>query len=110
MSEDSSPASVVQQVASRHGGLSGLAKAAQVTGPRAVAAVWAWTNRNNVPPEYAARIELLERGATTVEQLTRGVRWARKPNPDWPHPEGEPVIAVAPDVALHADVVGTAAA
>lgn len=57
--------------------------------------MWAWIDRDNVPPEHAASIERLEQGAVGVEQLTRGVRWLRVPNPEWPHPQGEPVIAVA---------------
>lgn len=57
--------------------------------------VWAWINRDNVPPEHAAAIERRECGQVTVEQLTRGIIWRRVPDPDWPHPNGRPCIDVA---------------
>lgn len=59
--------------------------------------VWAWLNRGDQrpPPERSPAIELATRGNVTVEQLRPDVRWARIPDPDWPHPDGRPTIDVA---------------
>lgn len=99
MSNQQTPAQVVREVAERRGGLSALAKDLALPGQRPVGTVWAWIDRDHVPPEHAAAIERLEAGAVSVEQLTRGVRWLRVQNPDWPHPAGEPVIGVAAKAA-----------
>lgn len=99
MRKKSSPADVLRSVAQRRGGLSALAKDLKLPGIRPVGTVWAWIDRNHTPPEHAAEIEKMEGGKVTVEQLTRGVRWKRMANPDWPHPDGEPVVAVAREAA-----------
>lgn len=99
MNHHLTPAQVVREVAERRGGLSALAKDLGLTGQRPVGTVWAWIDRDNVPPEHAAAIERLECGAVSVEQLTRGVRWLRVQNAGWPHPGGEPVIAVVAQAA-----------
>ncbi len=99
MKKQTTPAQVIRQVAERHGGLSGLAAALTLPGIRPERTVWAWINRNHVPPEHAAAIEFKEAVAVSVEQLTRGVRWRRVPNAAWPHPAGEPVIAVSAEAA-----------
>ena len=96
MAQELTPAQAVRLVASRRGGLSALAKELRLPGARPVGTVWAWIDRDNVPPEHAAAIEQLEGGFVAVEQLTRGVRWRRVANPNWPHPDGEPLIVAAP--------------
>ena len=75
MANQTTPAQVLRAVADRRGGLSALAKDLQLPGQRPVGTVWAWIDRDNVPPEHAAAIERLEKGAVSVEQLTKGVRW-----------------------------------
>ena len=95
MTEQPTPADVLRNVANRRGGLSALAKDLKLTGQRPLGTVWAWIDRNHVPPEHAAQIELLERGAVTVEQLTRGVNWRRVPDAEWPNEAGRPLIDVA---------------
>lgn len=103
MNNQPTPADVLRSLASRRGGLSALAKDLKLTGQRPLGTVWAWIDRNHVPPEHAAQIELLESGNVTVEQLTRGVRWRRVPDPKWPNAAGRPLIDVtgpdAPKVA-----------
>lgn len=99
MDQQPTPAETVRVVASRHGGLAGLARKLNLSGGKGT--VWAWLDRDNVPPEHAAAIEQLEGGVVSVEQLTRGVRWRRIPNAAWPHPDGEPLIAVSREPAAN---------
>lgn len=99
MDAQPTPSEAVRLVASRHGGLAGLARKLNLPGGKGT--VWAWLDRDNVPPEHAAAIEQLEVGAVAVEQLTRGVRWRRVANPKWPHPDGEPLIVVSREPAAN---------
>ena len=47
------------------------------------------------PPDRCPSIERATGGQVTAEELRPDVRWARIPDPDWPHPAGRPCIDVA---------------
>lgn len=74
---------------------------ASLGGPTAVArmlgikppSVIGWEGR--VPPDRCPAIERATEGRVTCEELRPDVRWARIPDPSWPHPEGRPAIDVA---------------
>lgn len=53
------------------------------------------TRRRPLPPDRAPAIERATEGRVTVEQMRPDVRWARIPDPAWPHPQGRPCIDVA---------------
>lgn len=54
-----------------------------------------WRARGEVPAERCPDIERATDGQVLVDQLRPDVRWARVPDPDWPHPQGRPCIDVA---------------
>lgn len=47
--------------------------------------------------ELAFNIERESHGAVPVDELIEGSAWKRIPDPDWPHPEGRPLLDFAPD-------------
>lgn len=47
--------------------------------------------------ENCVGIERATSGAVTVEELRPNAFWTRIPDPDWPHPEGRPLLDFAPD-------------
>lgn len=69
---------------------SDLAAALGVT----VAAVSQWFS-GRPPINRCPDIERVYGGRKTCEELRPDVRWARVPDPEWPHPEGRPTIDVA---------------
>lgn len=60
--------------------------------------VWHWLNGRPIPDHRCPAIERATAGQVTVEQLREDVRWARVPDPAWPHPSGRPTIDVAAQV------------
>ena len=52
------------------------------------------------------RIELASSGAVTVEELRPDVNWHRVCDPEWPHPQGRPLV----DLTRRTDVHREAAA
>lgn len=70
-------------------------------GPSAVArmlgikppSVIGWGGR--IPADRCPAIERATDGRVTADQLRPDVRWARIPDPAWPHPDGRPCIDVA---------------
>lgn len=61
-------------------------------------AVSNWRARGTPPEEvHCVAIEHCTDGAVTVEELRPNARWRRIPDPDWPHPEGRPLLDFAPD-------------
>lgn len=57
--------------------------------------VWNWLNGRPVPEHRCPAIERALEGRVTCEDLRPDVAWSRMPDPDWPHPQGRPVIDVA---------------
>ena len=51
--------------------------------------------RGVVPAERCPAIERATEGRVACEALRPDVRWARVPDPLWPHPGGRPCIDVA---------------
>ena len=61
-------------------------------------AVANWIGRSGLAPvEHCAGIERATKGVVTVEQLRPDALWQRIPDPDWPHPDGRPLLDFAPD-------------
>ena len=76
------------------GGQAALARALGVSPPT----VNQWANGERPTPDDRCRqIEFATSGAVTVEELSPGVLWTRIPDPDWPHPDGRPLLDFAPD-------------
>jgi DNA-binding transcriptional regulator YdaS (Cro superfamily) len=58
--------------------------------------VWQWANGvKPVPADRCPGIERATEGSVTCEEMRGDVRWARVPDPLWPHQEGRPTIDVA---------------
>ena len=74
------------------GGLANLARL--LPGNPTVQRISNWRARG-VPPEECPAIERATSGAVTCEELRPNVRWARIPDPSWPHPSGRPVVDYA---------------
>ena len=61
-------------------------------------AVANWVKRSGFAPvDSCAGIERATSGEVTVEELRPDISWARITDPDWPHPEGRPLLDFAPD-------------
>lgn len=45
-----------------------------------------------VPEDRCPAIERATSGAVTCEELLPAVAWVRIPDPDWPHPNGRPLV------------------
>jgi DNA-binding transcriptional regulator YdaS (Cro superfamily) len=59
------------------------------------ATVHQWTTGvRPVPGLRCPEVERHVRGTVTVEQLRPDITWVRVPDPDWPHPDGRPLIDV----------------
>lgn len=62
--------------------------------------VWQWANGvKPVPADRCPAIERASDGAVTCEEMRGDVRWARVPDPSWPHTNGRPTIDVAAPAA-----------
>lgn len=48
-----------------------------------------------IPTDQMAAIERGTVGKVNVERFGISTRWVRIPDPDWPHPEGRPLVDVA---------------
>ena len=72
------------------GGPTVLSRVACVSVPTA----HGWTR---IPERHCPAIERWKEGGVTVEQLRPDVTWTRIPDPDWPHPDGRPLLDFAPD-------------
>ncbi len=57
------------------------------------------TGRRSTPPDRCAAIERATAGKVTCEYLRPDVTWVRVVDPDWPHPEGRPLLDVAAQTA-----------
>ena len=52
-----------------------------------------WVRRGGVvPQEHCPAIERAYASAVTCEELRPDVSWVRIPDPDWPHPDGRPLV------------------
>lgn len=58
-----------------------------------VPSVIGWGGR--VPAERCPDIERATNGKYTADGMRPDVRWVRVVDPDWPHPEGRPLLDVA---------------
>lgn len=57
-----------------------------------------------IPEHHCPAIEKARGGDITVELMRPDISWSRVPDPEWPHPEGRPVIDVAkPSASAAAD-------
>lgn len=72
--------------------LGGPTSVARMLGIKAPSVI-GWAGR--VPADRCPQIERATDGRVTCEELRPDVRWARIPDPDWPHPDGRPAIDVA---------------
>ena len=70
----------------------GPTRVAQICGIRAPS-VYSW---RTVPQERCAAIEHATAGAVTCEEMRPDIRWHRVADPDWPHPDGRPLVDVTP--------------
>jgi DNA-binding transcriptional regulator YdaS (Cro superfamily) len=52
-------------------------------------------NARPVPSEHCPQLERATEGAVTCEEMRPDVTWVRIPDPDWPHPQGRPLLDVA---------------
>lgn len=50
------------------------------------------TGRRPIPDDRCPEIEYQSGGAMTCEELRFDLCWYRVPDPDWPHPEGRPLV------------------
>lgn len=87
----------IDQAALAAGGITKLAAALG----ESVQAVTNWRVRR-APSDRCPNIEQATAGRVTCESLRPDVRWARVPDPSWPHPEGRPCIDVAAPVEARA--------
>lgn len=61
-------------------------------------AIQQWrTGLRPIPVPHCAGIERATNGSVTAGELRPDVTWTRIPDPDWPHPEGRPLLDFAPD-------------
>ncbi len=66
--------------------------------------VWQWSRGvRAVPQERCPAIERATEGNVTADELRPDIRWARVPDPNWPHPDGRPTIDVAAPELVGAD-------
>lgn len=88
----------ISVAASIVGGTAALARGLKVSRPT----VSQWIHKERPVPEgRCPDIERLARARVTVDQLRPDLRWARVPDPAWPHPDGRPCIDVADPAAGH---------
>ncbi len=53
---------------------------------------------NGLPHDYAPAIE--KATGVSVERLCPATTWRRMPDPEWPHPDGRPLVDFAPEVDI----------
>jgi DNA-binding transcriptional regulator YdaS (Cro superfamily) len=56
-----------------------------------------WRKRGAVPAEQAPNIERAVGGKVPVERLCPTAKYVRVPDPDWPHPDGKPLLDTTRD-------------
>lgn len=70
------------------GGTSAVARICNVQPP----SVSEWRKKGQFPADRCPAIEHATGGAVTCEELRPDVAWVRVPDPDWPHPQGKPLV------------------
>ena len=70
--------------------LGGTSAVANICGVKAPS-VSEWRTRG-IPADRCSAIERATSGAVTCEELRPDVSWVRIPDPDWPHPQGRPLV------------------